>query len=66
MLGHHQPITDHYDLYPAFHRESNQIHLGFHVLVDRIREQRVLVIDGYGGVLWETFRSQLDSLSRTD
>ncbi len=65
MRAHHQPVTDHYDLYPAFHLSSDQIHLGFNALAEGIREYKTVVIDGYGGVLWETFRSHLDSLLRT-
>src|SRR5260370_21082480 len=64
MRAHHQPVTDHYDLYPAFHLPSDQIHLGFNALAERVREYKMVVIDGYGGVLWETFLSHLDSVLR--
>ena len=66
MSAHHQPVTEHYDLYPAFHLPSDQIHLAFNALTERIREYKMVVIDGYGDVLWETFRSHLDSVLRTE
>ncbi len=46
MPAHPQPVTEHYDLYPAFHLAEGQIHLGFNALAERIREHKKVIIDG--------------------
>ena len=50
-----------YDIYPAFPVGPGQIRLGFGALAERLATARQMVIDGYPGVLWESFRAQLDS-----
>ena len=32
---------------------------GFNLLAEKIADQRSVIIDGYGGVLWENFREEL-------
>ncbi len=54
-----------YDIYPAFPIGSGRIGLGFESLARRLASHPVLVIDGYGGVLWEFFRESLDRELRT-
>jgi predicted NBD/HSP70 family sugar kinase/mannose-6-phosphate isomerase class I len=47
-----------YDIYPSF-ASGKKVLRGFDSLADEISEEKVVVIDGYGGVLWETFRERL-------
>ncbi|MCC7446068.1 MAG: class I mannose-6-phosphate isomerase [Anaerolineae bacterium] len=54
------PPTDQYDVYPAFPLGSGKIQLGYVALAQHLSAQRQVIIDGYGGVLWERFRAQLD------
>src|SRR4051812_36006909 len=49
-----------YDLYPAFPLGAGQIATGFDALAARLAGQRRVIIDGYGGVLWDDFRAQLE------
>jgi mannose-6-phosphate isomerase class I len=51
-----------YDLYPSFPLESGKIALGFEALVDLIANSNCVVLDGYGGVFWEDFRSRLENV----
>ena len=52
--------ADQYDLYPAFPVGSGKIYIGYDALTQQLSGQRQVTIDGYGGVLWEHFRDQLD------
>ncbi len=47
-----------YDIFPSFH-SGYEVNKGFNSLADKISKERIVTIDGYGGVLWETFREQL-------
>ncbi|HSN09636.1 MAG TPA: ROK family protein, partial [Hanamia sp.] len=47
-----------YTIFPSFHT-SHSLYKGFKSLADRIFNEKIVIIDGYGGVLWETFREQL-------
>lgn len=47
-----------YDVFPAF-ESGRQVFKGFDTLAAAVGEQQQLIIDGYGGVLWEEFREQL-------
>lgn len=49
-----------YDIYPGFPIGPGAIGVGFDTLAARIARERVVTIDGYGGVLWERFRSGLE------
>ncbi len=60
MPAHRQVVTDHYDIYPSYPLGGGQIHIGYDELAARICEQRVVVIDGFGGVFWENLRQALD------
>lgn len=51
-----------YDLYPSFVLESGKIALGFEALADLIASSSCVVLDGYGGVFWEDFRSHFDDV----
>jgi len=50
-----------YDIYPAFSLAAGQIKRGVESLASEIAAHRLVVIDGFGGVLWERFRSNLDT-----
>ncbi len=47
-----------YEVFPSFH-SGYEVKKGFHSLADKISNERIVTIDGYGGVLWEIFREQL-------
>ncbi len=49
-----------YDIYPAYSLGAGTIEQGFHELASQLIGHSRIVIDGYVGVLWERFRSQLD------
>jgi mannose-6-phosphate isomerase class I len=58
----HTPTTPgHYDIYPGFSIGEGRIFTGFDSLAQRIAGQRRVIIDGYGGVLWDLFRDELDA-----
>ena len=57
---HHQPTSDEYDLYPAYSLGGGKIQHGFPYLASHLIGHSQIVIDGYVGVLWEPFQSQLD------
>jgi len=54
-----------YDLYPAFPTAPGALRAGFDALAGAISGQRHVIIDGYGGVLWEHFRDQLHAALET-
>ncbi|KAA9036537.1 ROK family protein [Ginsengibacter hankyongi] len=47
-----------YNIFPSFHSDY-EVNKGFNSLADKISIERIVTIDGYGGVLWGTFRQQL-------
>jgi hypothetical protein len=55
------PAPEGYDLYPAFALESGTVHLGFAALAARLGGERTVVLDGATGVMWDDFRTRLDS-----
>ena len=58
----HQPTpAGQYDLYPGFPLGSGKIQLGYASLAAAFTGQRQVIIDGYGGVLWENLRPALDA-----
>lgn len=50
-----------YDIYPGFPVPRDQIVRGFEALAGLLTDARRLVIDGYGGVFWDEFRTQLEA-----
>ncbi len=50
--------TDIYNIYPSF-ISGEKVSTGFDTLAAAIANEKVVIIDGYGGVLWEKFREQL-------
>ncbi|QHT70682.1 ROK family protein [Rhodocytophaga rosea] len=49
-----------YDIYPTFKLENGSIYTGFESLADWIAAKEKVVIEGYGGVLWEQFVDNLN------
>lgn len=49
-----------YDIYPTFELGENKINTGFETLADWISQKEKVVIDGFGGVLWNYFISRLN------
>lgn len=47
-----------YTVFPSYHTK-HIIKNGFDTLVDEICDEKLIVIDGYGGVLWENVKEQL-------
>lgn len=52
--------NDGYDIYPSWPLEDGVIELGFEALAAKIAASPVVIIDGYPGVLWESFRQNLE------
>jgi predicted NBD/HSP70 family sugar kinase/mannose-6-phosphate isomerase class I len=49
-----------YNIFPSF-KTNSSVFAGFDSLANEISKQKIVVIDGFGGVLWENFRSHLNS-----
>ena len=49
-----------YSVFPSYHSKYI-IYKGFHTLAEAIMIEKFVVIDGYGGVLWENVKEQLDA-----
>lgn len=49
-----------YEIFPSFHLENGVISAGFASMADALINEKILVIDGYGGILWERFRENLN------
>lgn len=54
------PAADQYDLYPGFPLDSGRIGLGYTALAEKLVGHTRIIIDGYGGVLWDNLRLKLD------
>lgn len=48
-----------YNVFPSFHSNS-EVFVGFDSLANAISKQKTVVVDGFGGVLWEDFRNHLN------
>jgi mannose-6-phosphate isomerase class I len=48
-----------YDIYPCHPIGPGKIEVGYEALTRALRGQRQVILDGYGGVLWERFRARL-------
>ena len=51
-----------YDIYPAFEIKKDQIFQGFESLAASVMRNRIVLIDGYIGVLFDHFREGLDTV----
>ena len=58
----HQPVPDgQYDVFPAFPIGAGKIQAGYDALTEQLLGHSIVTIDGYGGVLWDHFRVQLEA-----
>lgn len=57
--------TDVYNIYPSF-TSGDKVYTGFTTLAAATGNEKVIIIDGYGGVLWEKFREQLHHALRVE
>ncbi len=48
-----------YNVFPSY-PSGRTVYSGFDSLAEKICQEKTVVIDGFGGVLWENFREQLD------
>jgi mannose-6-phosphate isomerase class I len=53
-----------YDIYPGYPLGSGKIELGYPALAEALSGHKQVIIDGYGGVLWDNLRRQLDATLR--
>jgi len=53
-------VKDSYDIYPAFPLSGNSIGTGYAAFADAIKDQQTIIIDGYGGVLWDELVNSLN------
>jgi mannose-6-phosphate isomerase class I len=53
-----------YDIYPSYPLGSGKIELGYPALAEALSGHKQVIIDGYGGVLWDNLRRQLDATLR--
>jgi hypothetical protein len=53
-----------YDIYPSFKIEDKQIFEGFDSLASVIKKHKTIIIDGYGGNLFDFIQSQLNECLR--
>jgi len=49
-----------YDIYPSYVLDDGEIGTDFQSLADRLMKEKVIVIDGYVGVDYESYRTNLD------
>jgi mannose-6-phosphate isomerase class I len=54
--------TGSYDIYPSFKLKEDQIFQGFESLAGSVMKNRIVLIDGYIGVLYDHFRKRLDAV----
>jgi mannose-6-phosphate isomerase class I len=50
----------HYDIYPSFKMDDNQISEGFELLAELFLDRKQIIIDGYVGVFFDYFREKVD------
>ena len=54
------PFTGKYDIYPSYNLGDNQIIPGFESLADIVLKNKIVLIDGYVGVFFDSFRESLE------
>lgn len=53
-------LTGKYDIYPSYNLGDNQIISGFESLADIVLKNKIVLIDGYVGVFFDSFRESLE------
>jgi mannose-6-phosphate isomerase class I len=62
MPAAHKPTAaGQYDIYPTFPIGRGKIADGYNALAEKIAQQKNVIVDGFIGVLWEEFRTGLDT-----
>jgi mannose-6-phosphate isomerase class I len=61
-----KPVADpdSYDIYPAFNIGNNKISRGLAGIAEKIATERVVLIDGFPGIFFESLRSDIDLMLR--
>jgi mannose-6-phosphate isomerase class I len=54
-----EPVPGNYDIYPAFKMADGKIFTGYRELAEIISRHRLVIIDGFEGVFFSQFRSEL-------
>ena len=54
-----------YTVYPAFHLERKKIYAGISTLVDYVIAEKIIVIDGYAGLLWDDMKEKLADIIKS-
>ncbi len=49
-----------YDLYPSLRLETGRIGTGIESLIQKLSNQKILILDGYVGVFYDKIRGQVD------
>lgn len=57
-------VTERYDIYPTYPLPAGAVEVGFAALAARLEQEKIVVLEGYGGVLWAEFRAGLDEALR--
>jgi mannose-6-phosphate isomerase class I len=56
----HTPLpAGQYDIYPGFDIGAGKIDAGYDAIALRLSSHAIVILDGFGGVLWEDFRNKL-------
>ena len=55
---------DSYDIYPTLQIEEGLIFVGFDSLAERLKKERIVIVEGYTGVFYNWFREGLDQALR--
>jgi len=50
-----------YDIYPSFNAGDDKFFTGLELLAERMKEHPVIIIDGYSGVFFDRFRTNLET-----
>jgi mannose-6-phosphate isomerase class I len=58
----HTPLpAGQYDIYPGFDIGAGKIDAGYDALAHTLSKHAIVILDGFGGVLWKDARSKLDA-----
>lgn len=57
----HANTNGDYNIFPSFHLSTGAIETGFDSLAKQIANEKTVVIDGFGGVLWDEFRTRFNA-----
>ena len=61
-LEHRPSLPGRYDLYPSFPVAAGKVSGGFEALANQLSIHKTVIVDGYGGVFWQDFRTELEQV----